>query len=153
MKTERACWSTMDCLSFLEIDISYLSPLIEIEIETLLKEMHGNTEGGISRDICVVKDRQQEKREDDIETYRPNRLLQLLLLPRLHRRITRPIHQPRQFLLVTLDPAFQIGDIILGIAIPPIEHIPHSDQGIPLLLEILKHALVPHAGFVFEQSL
>lgn len=86
-------------------------------------------------------------------TYRSNRLLQLLLLARLHRRVTRPIHQARQFLLVALDPTFQVGDIIPGISISAIEHVPHAHEGIPLLLEILEHALVPDAGFVVEQGL
>ena len=56
-------------------------------------------------------------------------------------------------MLITLDPAFQVGDVILSIPIPAIEHIPHAHQRISLLLEILEHAFIPDTGFVFEECL
>ena len=77
-------------------------------------------------------------------------MLQLLLLPRL---APHPRQYIPQLVLVGLDPALELWDIIPRIAISSVKDISHADEGISLLLEILQDALIPRSRFIFQQIL
>lgn len=86
-----------------------------------------------------------------MSTHSSDRIPNLFGLPGLRRIALRS--NRLQLLLVRLDPLLQRRDVILGVSVPTIEHIPHADQRITHRLKILKYALVPGSRFVFEERL
>jgi len=54
-----------------------------------------------------------------------------------------------QFLLVLLDPALQLRDVVAGVLVPAIEHVAHADERVTHGLEIFQETLVPGSRLVF----
>lgn len=90
--------------------------------------------------------------EREGKPYSDDRFLDLLHLSRLDRPLWSP-PQTLQPVLVVLDPALQLRDVIPRVSIPSVEHIPHADQGVALALDVFQDAFVPRPGFIFEQRL
>lgn len=58
-----------------------------------------------------------------------------------------------QFALVALDAFLQLRDVVFRVPVPPIEHLAHTDQSVPLPLEVLEDTVSPGSGFVLQQAL
>lgn len=95
---------------------------------------------------------EKRKREKvEAKTYRPNSRLQPFLLAWLS--TPRRAQRGPQFILIGLNPPLQLRNIVPRTPIPPIKHIPHTDQLIPLRLEILQGALIPRPRLILQQAL
>jgi len=85
-------------------------------------------------------------------TYLNNGLDNLLNLARLHQTLGFRA-EVGQFRLVALDPPLEVGDVVAVEPLPPVKQVAHADEGIPLPLQILEHALVPRPSLVFHKAL
>lgn len=84
-------------------------------------------------------------------TYSDNGILDLLRLTWL--RLVALGLDTLQLLLITLDPALKLRDIVAGELVPPIKHLPHTDESVAHGLQVFNQTLIPRPRLVFQQLL